>query len=96
MGREALWIPSMNHYSNLYDEIAEAVPGEPPSFEQLIKMVRDLADDPEQPVADFTSFEEFFAWFDTLTGYDQFDLDEDVLPHKLLLEVVYDALLAEQ
>ncbi|MEX5452482.1 hypothetical protein, partial [Stutzerimonas stutzeri] len=70
----------MNHYSNLYEEIAEAVPGEPPSFEQLIKMVRDLADDPEQPVAGFANFDAFFAWFDTLTGYDQFDLDEDVLP----------------
>ena len=40
----------MNHFSNLYEEIAEAVPGEPPSFKQLIKLVRDLADDPEQPV----------------------------------------------
>jgi hypothetical protein len=86
----------MTHYSMLYEEISEAVAGTPPRFEDLLKLVRSAADDPSEPVSGFDSFEDFYAWFDTLTHYDQEDSDEPLQPHKLLLEVVYDSLLAEQ
>ena len=86
----------MNHYSRLYEEISEAVAGTPPSFEHLLEFVRQAADDPSEPLVGFDCFEDFYAWFDTLTHYDQVDADEDLHPHKLLLEVVYDSLLAER
>lgn len=86
----------MTHHSRLYEEISEAVPGTPPSFEELISIVRHAADDPLKPLSGFDCFEDFYGWFDTLTFYEQVDADEFLQPHKLLLEVVYDSLLAEQ
>lgn len=43
----------------------------------------------------FSSFDAFYNWWDTLTGYEQMDADADLCDDRTNLVMVYDLLLAE-
>lgn len=66
--------------------------GELPPLEQLVKTIRDWCDDESQQ---FTSFDEFFAWLETLTVYDAMDYGVSLEAHKPAMAIAYEAMVQE-
>lgn len=63
-----------------------------PSLQELMQSIKDTVDDEEMSFADF---EQFFAWWDVTTAYDQMDEDTSAGHHKPALEVAFAALVRE-
>ena len=67
-------------------------PGEIPSLQDLMQTIKDtVSDEPLQ----FGDFEQFFAWWDVTTAYDQMDAECSAEQHKPALEIAYEALALE-
>lgn len=82
-------------YSDAIAEMLHSAPNEPeniPSLPDLLHAIREGADG-EQFL--FPTFESFFAWWDTFTGYDQLDEQQSAADHKPILRVAYQALTVE-
>lgn len=63
-----------------------------PAFSSLLQLVRDTYGEAPQSIK---SFEEFFAWWDVLSAYEQMDEGQSAEAHEPALVVVYAALADE-
>ncbi|HBO2935068.1 TPA: hypothetical protein L4R50_000062 [Pseudomonas aeruginosa] len=82
-------------YSNTIAEMAAQglIEGdELPSLKELMQTIKDTVDDEQ---LSFPGFEQFFAWWDVTTAYDQMDEETSVEQHKPALEIAFAALVRE-
>lgn len=63
-----------------------------PSLQELMQTIKDTVDDEQ---LSFPDFEQFFAWWDVTTAYDQMDEETSAEHHKPALEIAFAALLRE-
>lgn len=62
------------------------------SLKELVQVIKDTVDDEQLSFADF---EQFFAWWDVTTAYDQMDEETSAEYHKPALAIAYEALVCE-
>ena len=86
-------------YNEAISEVLETAPNDPehiPTLPELqaaiTKAFEDAAGDDAAP--GLPDFEAFFAWWDTLTAYDQMDEGFSAKDHKPILRVAYASLKA--
>jgi hypothetical protein len=63
-----------------------------PSLADLMQTIKDTVDD---EVLSFDDFEQFFAWWDVTTFYDQMDAEVCAEHHKPALVIAFNALVLE-
>ncbi len=62
------------------------------SLQELVQVIKDTVDD--EPLS-FADFEQFYAWWDVTTAYDQMDAETSAEHHKPALAIAYEALVNE-
>lgn len=89
-----------NQYEKLTQSIGPAIEELPPSYDEMIKFLRNsIADEGDDEgrafLLAFAGFKDFFEWLDAASHYDQADCAIDLAEHSSWVNLAYKDLVVE-